>query len=133
MSETKYEVLARMDAAILFFEDSARNLREIKQQWLEAHEEQRDEPPTEMLLPQRISPLQKHIMDTISHMAYSSLGGHPTLPEVVETVWLRYPRGQSERDQRKDNARRDIRHLIQMGKLVQEDNGELLPRGTGIR
>jgi len=123
MSETKYEVLARMDAAILFFEDSARNLREIKQQWLEAH----DEPPTPTTaFAKRITPRQMRVIDAVIELHKWSgwSGTGPTLDSVIEAVFQQYPRGdENARDQRKTNARHDIRDVIAAGLLVQNDAG----------
>jgi len=124
MSETKYEVLARMDAAILFFEDSARNLREIKQQWLEAHDEQRDEPPTPTTAYKKpITPRQRLVVNTVIGLQELS-GVNPTFDEVVGAVIQQYPAApEGRRDTRKHDAVRDIRIVIEAGHLVQSYTG----------
>jgi len=136
MLETKYEVLTRMDAAILFFEDSARNLRELKQQWLEAHDEQRDEPPTPTTAYKKpITPRQMMIIDAVVEFEKWSewSGTKITFDAVIEAVWQQYPRGESVRDQRKTNAGRDLRHVIAAGHLVENDAGVVsLPDAGGV-
>jgi len=133
MSETKYEVLARMDAAILFFEDSARNLREIKQQWLEAHNES---PTPTTTFAKQITSRQRMIIDAVVELhKWSEWSGTKiTLGSVIEAVFQQYPRGdETARDQRKTNARHDIRDVIAAGHLVQNDDGVIsLPDAGGV-
>lgn len=51
-------------------------------------------------------------------------GSGVTFSEIVEVVWPQYPRGdENKRDQRKNNAGRDLRDVISAGHLAQNDAG----------
>jgi hypothetical protein len=134
MSETKYEVLARMDAAI----NTMLAMRELYvSTLLQEPSTARDGPPAPTTASaKQITPRQKLIIDAVVELQEWSewSGNKPTLDSVIEAVWPHYPQGgENARDQRKANAGRDLRDAIAAGHLVQNDDGVVsLPDADGV-
>ena len=134
MSETKYEVLARMDDAI----NTMLAMRELYvSTLLQEPPTARDEPfaPTTAFA-RHITSRQKMIIDAVVELhTWSEWSGTKiTFDAVIEAVWQQYPRSdESKRDQRKANAGRDLRDVIAAGHLVQNDAGVVsLPDAGGV-
>ena len=130
MLETKYEVLARMEAAIatmlamrdLYFSTLTQELQMA-----------RDEPPTPTPLVTRSALRQRLVVDTVIGLQELS-GVNPTFDEVVGAVMQQYPTApEGRRDTRKHNAVRDIRIVVEAGHLVQNDAGVVSLPDAGVR
>jgi len=134
MSETKYEVLARMDDAI----NTMLAMRELYvSTLLQEPPTTRDEPFAPTTTPaKQITSRQRMIIDAVVELhKWSEWSGTKiTLGSVIEAVFQQYPRGdETARDQRKTNARHDIRDVIAAGHLVQNDDGVIsLPDAGGV-
>ena len=130
MLETKYEVLARMEAAIA----TMLAMRDLYFSTLpQEFQIARDEPPTPTPLVTRSALRQRVVVDTVIGLQELS-GVSPTFDDVIGAVWPQYPRGdENKRDQRKTNAGRDLRDAIAAGLLVKNDLGVVsLPDAGGV-
>ena len=131
MSETKYEVLARMEAAIA----TMLAMRDLYFSTLpQEFQMARDEPPTPATAYKKpITPRQRLVVDTVIGLQELS-GVNPTFDEVVGAVMQQYPTApEGRRDTRKHNAVRDIRIVVEAGHLVQNDAGVVsLPDAGGV-
>ena len=131
MLETKYEVLARMEAAIA----TMLAMRDLYFSTLpQEFQIARDEPPTPATAYKKpITPRQRLVVDTVIGLQELS-GVSPTFDDVIGAVWPQYPRGdENKRDQRKTNAGRDLRDAIAAGLLVKNDLGVVsLPDAGGV-
>jgi hypothetical protein len=133
MSETKYEVLARMDAAI----NTMLAMRDLYvSTLLQEPSTARDGPPAPTTTSARqITSRQKMIIDAVVELhKWSEWSGTKiTFDAVIEAVWQQYPRGELTRDQRKVNAVRDLRDAIAAGHLAQNYDGAIsLPDADGV-
>jgi hypothetical protein len=122
MLETKYEVLARMEAAIA----TMLAMRDLYFSTLpQEFQIARDEPPTPTPLVTRSTLRQRMIVNTVSNLQELS-GVNPTFEEVLDAVWPQYPPTlEGRRDMRKVNARRDLRDVIAAGYLIKNKDDEV--------
>ena len=130
MSETKYEVLARMEAAIA----TMLAMRDLYFSTLpQEFQIARDEPPTPTPLVTRSALRQRLVVDTVIGLQELS-GVNPTFDDVIGAVSQQYPTApEGRRDVRKSNAGRDLRDAIAAGLLVKNDLGVVsLPDAGGV-